>query len=242
MKKKIVLLGLLFSLSTFSMTEYEEIDIIHLPNNMKIVKMLDGENEGLYGIIDRDGKFITNSNNILISVQNNHIYLIDIDSKEGLLTTEGKWIGKVGEYRYKDKYAKMYSQTLKKEKKQFIVYQGLKDKKYGYLDIDGSLIVPIIYEDAENFSQGLAAVKKHGKWGYVDEKGEEVIDFKFDDASDFEEGSALVTVKGRSYYIDKKGKEQFFKTMVKNIEEWYYNLKMNIFSSYEEKIEEKIFR
>lgn len=98
-----------------------------------------------------------------------------------------------------------------------------------------------VHEDAKNFSQGLAAVKKHGKWGDVDEKGEKVIDFNYDDASEFEDGSALVTVKVRSYYIDKKGKEQFFKTMAKNIEEWYYNLKMNIFSLYEEKIEEKIF-
>jgi len=52
------------------------------------------------------------------------------------------------------------------------------------------------YEDAQEFSEGLAAVKKDGKWGYIDETGKVVIPFQYDVAYVFNEGCAVVgTVK-----------------------------------------------
>lgn len=48
------------------------------------------------------------------------------------------------------------------------------------------------YEDAENFSDGYAAVKKGGKWGYIDEDGKMVISPKYDWAGQFNEGVAVV--------------------------------------------------
>lgn len=48
------------------------------------------------------------------------------------------------------------------------------------------------YEDARQFSDGLAAVKKNGKWGYIDYDNNVVIDFQYDYAWDFNEGYAIV--------------------------------------------------
>lgn len=48
------------------------------------------------------------------------------------------------------------------------------------------------YEDAQKFSEGLAAVKKDGKWGYIDEQGEVVVPFQYDVAYVFNEGYAVV--------------------------------------------------
>ena len=48
------------------------------------------------------------------------------------------------------------------------------------------------YEDAESFSDGLAAVKQGGKWGYIDEDGKLVISCQFDKAYPFSEGLAIV--------------------------------------------------
>ena len=42
------------------------------------------------------------------------------------------------------------------------------------------VIIDPQYEDADSFSQGLAAVKKDGKWGYIDMEGNTVIPFQFD--------------------------------------------------------------
>lgn len=55
------------------------------------------------------------------------------------------------------------------------------------------------YEDADYFSEGLAAVKKNGKWGYIDETGKTVIPFEYDYAFPFSEDLAVVLIQG----IDK---------------------------------------
>ena len=55
-----------------------------------------------------------------------------------------------------------------------------------------STLTQPIYEDAKDFSDGLAPVKMNGKWGYIDETGKTVIDFKYDYAGSFSEGVALV--------------------------------------------------
>ena len=38
-----------------------------------------------------------------------------------------------------------------------------KDDKKGFVNPQGKEIVPLVYENAEKFSEGLAAVKKEGK-------------------------------------------------------------------------------
>lgn len=48
------------------------------------------------------------------------------------------------------------------------------------------------YEDAQTFSEGLAAVKQGGKWGFIDETGKVVIPFQYDYVGRFSEGRALV--------------------------------------------------
>ena len=240
MKKTIVLLGLLLSICSFSTEEcaYEEVPIAQAPENIKVVKILKGEETGLYGIVDSSGKFLTKGNNILISIQKNHIYIVDIDNNEGLMSTEGKWIGKMGEYRYKDKYANMYiASSETKDKRYFIVYNKENNQnKFGFLDIDGNLCVPIIYDEAEMFSDGLAAVKKDGKWGYVNTKGIEVIPFEYDEALDFKNGEALVRIGNETFYIDKYGKEKLFSTLLSDFQDWIEKIKKHIASSFEEKV------
>lgn len=53
-------------------------------------------------------------------------------------------------------------------------------------------VIPFQYEDADQFSEDLAAVKKNGKWGYIDHEGNVVIDFQYDYAWIFNEGYAIV--------------------------------------------------
>lgn len=240
MKKLRMLFGLLLSICSFSQQQcaYEELKIIQAPADIKIVKILEGKDSGLYGIVDKDGNFLTEGNNILISVQKNHIYLVDVDYNEGLMSVEGKWIGKMGEYQYKEKYTNMYS-PLKAEKKKkfFIVYKKKGGRNvFGYLNLDGVLQIPFTYDDAEKFSEGLAAVKIGNKWGYIDENGTQVIPFLYDEASQFRHGSALVRDEDETFYIDKNGNEKLLKTFIKNIDEWIDRVKRHISSSFEEKI------
>jgi hypothetical protein len=82
-------------------------------------------------------------------------------------------------------------------------------EKTGYLDLQGKVAIPIVYEAGRRFSQGLVAVKKEGKWGYLDTSGKLVIPFKFDEAGEFASGLAPVKVGGRTGFINKSGEFSF---------------------------------
>ena len=80
-----------------------------------------------------------------------------------------------------------------------------KDNKCGFIDRNGKIVIPFEYEDAGNFSEGFASVKKDGKWGYISRSGEMKIPFEFDEASDFSEEYAVVSKNGEAGFIDKSG-------------------------------------
>jgi hypothetical protein len=63
------------------------------------------------------------------------------------------------------------------------------------------------YEDAYNFSEGLAPVKRKGKWGYINIHREVIIPTQYDNAYAFSEGLAQVQKNGKWGFVDKSGKE-----------------------------------
>lgn len=88
--------------------------------------------------------------------------------------------------------------------------------KFGYIDESLRLVVPAVYDEARDFSEGLAAVKKDGEWGYVNTDGIAVIPFSFDsckaaDASGkdiafaFRRGLAPACKNGKFGIINSRG-------------------------------------
>lgn len=82
----------------------------------------------------------------------------------------------------------------------------IKGGKWGFIDKTGRTIIGMQFNDASDFSEGLAPVKVGDKWGYIDKTGKMVISPQFDLASDFREGLAAVWVEKKVGYIDKTGK------------------------------------
>ena len=83
-----------------------------------------------------------------------------------------------------------------------------KDNKYGFVDKTGKEVIPCIYEEADNFSDGLALVRRVGEYnyGYIDKTGKVVIPCNYVYAESFSEGLAAVgNSKGEYGYIDKLG-------------------------------------
>jgi WG repeat protein len=78
--------------------------------------------------------------------------------------------------------------------------------RWGFIDRQGQLVVPIRYEDVEAFSEGRARLLLNGKWGFTDPAGQLVIPFTYDDAGDFSEGLACVKVGDHIGFIDLMGK------------------------------------
>ena len=82
----------------------------------------------------------------------------------------------------------------------------LKDK-YGYIGKWGEEVIPCIYEDAEDFSEGMARVKLNNKWGFIDIEGNEKTPFIYEYIEHFSEGMAGVQLNGKWGFVNKEGKE-----------------------------------
>ena len=81
-----------------------------------------------------------------------------------------------------------------------------KDGKWGYIDAGGAVKIPMKYEYAGEFSEGLAAVGSGGRIGFVNAAGELVIPARYQRARPFHCGLAVVAeFDGKSHYIDRHG-------------------------------------
>lgn len=80
------------------------------------------------------------------------------------------------------------------------------NKDWGYINQKGILVIEPKFEDAEPFSEGLAAVKVNKKWGYINNKGQLVINAQFNYAYKFMDGKARVETGKGWKLIDKQGK------------------------------------
>lgn len=91
---------------------------------------------------------------------------------------------------------------------------------YGFININGELVIDYKFEGAKRFSKGLAPVKKNGLWGYINTEGNLVIPFQFKEAKPFSQDPAWAPVQENSNsemnwgYIDTQGnwmvKPQFY--------------------------------
>lgn len=77
--------------------------------------------------------------------------------------------------------------------------------QFGFINTDGVLLIPPVYEQVSNFSEGLAVVEKNGKFGVIDKYNQVRIPFKFDAISDFISGRAIVELDGLQGMIHRNG-------------------------------------
>ena len=89
--------------------------------------------------------------------------------------------------------------------------------KFGYMDKSGKTLIGPQYDDAGDFSEGLAVIHIGGKAGYIGRDGKIEITPQFDDAEEFVRGRARVKLccgpmgrasgRDRFGYIDTHGKK-----------------------------------
>ncbi|MDX6304249.1 MAG: hypothetical protein QOI77_1218, partial [Blastocatellia bacterium] len=69
-----------------------------------------------------------------------------------------------------------------------------RDDQWGFIDRTGKIIIPLQFDSANDFHEGLALVSAKGKKLFVDETGRVVITPQFDIVHDFSEGLAAVNI------------------------------------------------
>lgn len=69
------------------------------------------------------------------------------------------------------------------------------DDKWGFINVDGEVVIEPQYDEARSFLNGYAAVKIDGKWGFIDNEGNIVIEPQFKDAKDFNSQGGVFVIK-----------------------------------------------
>ena len=87
-----------------------------------------------------------------------------------------------------------------------ILFKDSKNRKWGFKNGFGEVIIEPKFLRAYEFSDGYAKVKIEDKYGYIDEYGGLVIPCIYDSAGDFRDGAAIVKLEGDEMLIDKNGK------------------------------------
>lgn len=54
------------------------------------------------------------------------------------------------------------------------------EMKFGIIDRQGSIVLPVKYDNVTQVSEGVIGVKNDDKWGFVSQQGESVISYQFD--------------------------------------------------------------
>ncbi|MGL5808110.1 MAG: WG repeat-containing protein [Xenococcaceae cyanobacterium] len=117
------------------------------------------------------------------------------------------------EYFYNNNLANSYSdlnEILPSNFREMLVFSNGRgliefDGKYGYINTQGKIVIPLKFEQATPFYKELAGVKVKNKWGFIDRTGKIVIQPQFDEVYPFSDGLARVRVGDTSKYTDKLG-------------------------------------
>lgn len=174
----------------------------------KIEKMADGlmivEKDGQQGVLNAQGE-------IVIPVEWEHIQTPELgllvvrkDGMSGVLDTSGAEV--LPPLACQGMYVNAADGTIR-------IRQGTfdGDEQYarsGVFDLTGREIVPCIWGDVGDFSEGLAAVRDGDLWGYVNLQGELVIPCVWLYAETFYSGYAIVKDERGLYgVIDTTGAE-----------------------------------
>lgn len=78
--------------------------------------------------------------------------------------------------------------------------------RWGFIDRQGELAVPMEFTECGSFSEGLAPVRLGAKWGFVDLLMRLTIPPRFESVSGFRQGLALFRRRGKYGFIDSSGR------------------------------------
>ncbi len=106
--------------------------------------------------------------------------------------------------RYPDfKYKKQVEEDFRLSS--VILLPARKNNRFTFITEEGRQTIPNLYDDVDEFSEGLCAVSKNGKYGYISKSGKLEINFQFEEAEPFEDGHAQVKLNGKASVINREG-------------------------------------
>jgi len=77
--------------------------------------------------------------------------------------------------------------------------------KFGYIDKSGNIIIPLIYDTALPFSEGIGMVRENKNYKGIDRHGKELFKITADECWPFSDGLSKVSVNQKIGFINPKG-------------------------------------
>ena len=168
------------------------------------------QHAGKYGYVDRTGQLVTGYIYDLASPFYEGLAFVKVNGKCGFIDVAGSFV--FGEERFcgpmhGDFHEGLAMVEYKGKTPYFKDRDYLKNRKRGYLDAEGKVAIEPTFFNAEDFSEGFAAVnlKENSQWGFINKSGKFVISPRYDFANSFSEGLAAVESGGKVGFIDSKG-------------------------------------
>ena len=159
--------------------------------------------EDKYGFIDKQGKVV-----IPFTYAHTH------DDDELRLYVNPSSLYYQNDYRVRNVYNALRHKGHHFHEGLALVTSYIRDlgAKRGFVNKQGKIIVPFIYDGASDFYEGLARVKvrdnpyndRYNRWGFVDSQGNVAVSIVYDMVGTFHEGLARVKM-GKWGFVDKQG-------------------------------------
>lgn len=158
----------------------------HIPfhfkeGKLRTVLLLDSSGDKrLYGFVNKDNtEFFPNSLSDALDFTEGLAYIKD-NKNQGYIDTNKRWVIKLDSL-----VGDPFSEGL-------AAVSSISLMKFGFINKTGKLVIPLIYDEAGRFKEGLARVYGTHGFGYIDTSGFWRIISQFDDARDFSEKRTFV--------------------------------------------------
>jgi len=198
------------------------------------VYLKNGKRDALFGYIDINGKEIIRPQySDAIDFVNGYAIVVK-DGKSGIINKYGNV---VVDFKYSPWLKDIHQgamATFKTDKKAVLVdmngkvlippiydYIGIdkkgstdlieaenSNKKWGWININNKVVIPLNYDNSREFINGYAAVAINKKWGVINKTGKVILPLKYDlvNKACFSDGYCMVKLNGNCGFIDKLGK------------------------------------
>ena len=77
--------------------------------------------------------------------------------------------------------------------------------RFGYMNQNGAILIPAIYDEVSEFQEGLAVVLLSGKSGLINKRNQLISEFRYDEITDFSGNRAIVKISDFIGVIDRGG-------------------------------------
>lgn len=169
------------------------------------------------GIIDSTGQEIIPCRYYSIAAyprffNNGCLAVMNTEGKWGFINNKGEEIVAPGKYEstwwFSEGLAAVGNNIEWKKQPNGSMIQG--NGRWGFVDTTGREVIPLRFEEAQSFYDGLARVKMKGKYGMINSQGVEVIPHRYDDIffEGIDNGFARVRIGSKYGILDYRNRKE----------------------------------